>query len=40
VVWTLLKFVNGVLLGLHLLWGLFLRDFLGCFRLGYYRFLL
>jgi hypothetical protein len=40
VVWTLLKFVNGVLFGLHLLCGLFLRDFLDCFRLGCYRFLM
>jgi hypothetical protein len=31
VVWTLLKFVNGVLFGLHLLCELFLLDFLGCF---------
>jgi hypothetical protein len=40
VVWTLLQFVNDVLFGLHLLCGLFLWDFLGCFRLGCYRFLL
>jgi hypothetical protein len=40
VVWTLLQFVNDILFGLHLLCGLFLRDFLGCFRLGCYRFLL
>jgi hypothetical protein len=35
-----LKFVNGVLLGLHLLCGLFLWDFLDSFWLGCYRFLL
>jgi hypothetical protein len=29
VIWTLLKFVNGVFLGLHLMCWLFLRDFLG-----------
>jgi hypothetical protein len=29
-------FVNGVLLDLHLLCGLFLRGFLGCFQLGCY----
>jgi hypothetical protein len=40
VVWTLLKFVNGVLLGLHLLCGLLLWDFLGCFLFGCYLFLL
>jgi hypothetical protein len=39
-VWTLLQFVNNVLLGLHLLYGLFLWDFLDCFRLDCYRFLL
>jgi hypothetical protein len=39
-VWTLLKFFNGILLSLHLLCRLFLRDFLGYFRLGCYRFLL
>jgi hypothetical protein len=31
VVWTLLKFINSVILGLHLLCGLFLWDFFGCF---------
>jgi hypothetical protein len=40
VVWTLLKLINSVLLGLHVLHGLFPRDFLGCFRLCYYRLLL
>jgi hypothetical protein len=40
VVGTLLKFVNGVLFGLHLLCELFLLDFLDYFRLGCYRFLL
>jgi hypothetical protein len=35
-VWTLLKFVNGVLLSLHLLRGLFLWNFFDCFRLGCY----
>jgi hypothetical protein len=39
-IWTLLKFVNGVLLGLHLLCGLFLQDFLGFFWLSCYGFLL
>jgi hypothetical protein len=31
-----LQLVNDVLFGLHLLCGLFLRDFLDCFRLEYY----
>jgi hypothetical protein len=40
VVWTLLQFVNNVLLGLHLLCRFFLWDFLDYFWLGCYRFLL
>jgi hypothetical protein len=40
VVWKLLQFFNDILFGLHLLCGLFPRDFLDCFRFGCYRFLL
>jgi hypothetical protein len=36
VVWTLLQFINDVLFDLHLLCGLFLRDFLDYFQFGCY----